>query len=139
MFKTNAIRSVLFALLTLMYVGSVNAETEHKTEENQESTSKEEGYDPIPVIMHHISDAHDWHFFDYKGHSYSMPLPIILWTDNGLVTFMSSAFHHDDTGHHIVEKKGMNFVKSHGKIYQLNVGATSVSYTHLTLPTIYSV
>lgn len=132
MLKNNTIKSVLFAFLTLVCVGSFNAETSQeadvKLEENHEATSEKEGYDPIPVIMHHIADAHDWHFFDYNGHSYSMPLPIILWTDNGLVTFMSSAFHHDDDGQHIVEKKGMNFVKVHGKIYQLETGATETSF-----------
>jgi F-type H+-transporting ATPase subunit a len=132
MLKNNTIKSVLFAFLTFVCVSSFNAETsleaDVKLEENHEATSEEEGYDPIPVIMHHIADAHDWHFFDYNGHSYSMPLPIILWTDNGLVTFMSSAFHHDDDGQHIVEKKGMNFVKVHGKIYQLEAGATEASF-----------
>jgi F-type H+-transporting ATPase subunit a len=132
MLKNNTIKSVLFAILTLVYVGSINAETSHEAdvnhEETHEVTSEEEGYDPIPVIMHHIADAHDWHFFDYNGHSYSMPLPIILWTENGLVTFMSSAFHHDDAGHHIVEKNGMNFVKVHEKIYQLEAGAEQAEF-----------
>lgn len=130
MLKNNTIKSVLFAILTLIYVGSINAEISQKAdvnhEENTEVTAEKEGYDPIPVIMHHIADAHDWHFFNYNGDSYSIPLPIILWTDNGLVTFMSSAFHHDDAGRHIVEKKGMNFVKFHEKIYQLEAGATQV-------------
>ncbi|MCB9363840.1 MAG: F0F1 ATP synthase subunit A [Flavobacteriales bacterium] len=132
MLKNNIIKSVLFALVALVYTNSLNAETSHKAdvnhEENHEATSKDEKYDPIPVIMHHIADAHDWHLFDYNGHSYSMPLPIILWTDNGLVTFMSSAFHHDDAGHHLVEKNGMSFVKVHGKIYQLEAGAIEASF-----------
>jgi len=132
MLKNNTIKSVLFAILAIVYVGSVNAEKSNEAdvnhEEKHEVTSEKEGYDPIPVIMHHIADAHDWHFFDYNGHSYSMPLPIILWTDNGLATFMSSAFHHDDDGHHIVESNGMNFVKIHEKIYQLETGATVAQF-----------
>jgi F-type H+-transporting ATPase subunit a len=49
-----------------------------------------------------------------------MPLPIILWTNNGLVTFMSSEFHHDETGSVVVEKKGQKFTIFHGKIYYAN-------------------
>ena len=58
----------------------------------------------------------------------SIPLPVILWTDNGLVTFMSSELHHDMEGKTIVEKKGAKFVNLHEKIYQLNSDATSVSF-----------
>ena len=47
----------------------------------------------------------------------SIPLPVILWTENGLVTFMSSEFQHDDTGSVIVEKNGQKFVKYHEEIY----------------------
>jgi F-type H+-transporting ATPase subunit a len=41
---------------------------------------------------------------------------------------MSSAFHHDDAGKVVVEKNGTQFVKLHSKIYELNDGATSVSF-----------
>ncbi|NNC84311.1 MAG: F0F1 ATP synthase subunit A, partial [Flavobacteriales bacterium] len=52
------------------------------------------------VIMHHISDSHDWHLIDYEGadgeiHPVSIPLPVILWHQGkGLEVFMSSKFHH---------------------------------------------
>ena len=42
--------------------------------------------------MHHITDAHEFHIMDIDGHAVSFPLPIILWTDNGLVTYLSSDF-----------------------------------------------
>ncbi len=92
------------------------------------NTEKEEVYNPVPVIMHHISDSHEWHLWGKGEESVSVPLPVILWTDNGLVSFMSSAFHHDDEGHHIVEKKGQKFVKIHDKIYQLNAGAEHAAF-----------
>lgn len=135
MLENNAIKSVLFALFTFFFVSSFNAETTHEVdvahEENNESASEKAEYDPIQVIMHHIADAHDWHFFDYNGHSYSMPLPIILWTNNGLVTFMSSEFHHDKSGRHIVERKGMNFINFYGKIYQLEKKAIQSDYDEI--------
>jgi F-type H+-transporting ATPase subunit a len=68
-------------------------------------------------IMHHIKDSYDWHFFDIGGHPVSLPLPVILYTDQGWVFFMSSAFHHDDNGKYVVERGGQRFVKYHEKIY----------------------
>lgn len=66
--------------------------------------------------MHHIKDAHEFHILDWEGHAVTFPLPVILWTENGLVTFMSSEFQHDDSGAVIVEKKGQQFVKYHEEI-----------------------
>ncbi|CAM3413921.1 F0F1 ATP synthase subunit A [Zobellia roscoffensis] len=84
-------------------------------------------------ILHHIKDAHDFHLFSYTGDHgerkhVGFPLPVILWSSNGLVTFMSSEFHHDDAGKVIVEKGGSKFVKLHGKIYELNEGASEVQF-----------
>ena len=70
--------------------------------------------------MHHVKDAHEFHIMDWNGHAISIPLPIILWTENGLVTFLSSEFHHDDSGTVIVEKNGQKFVKYHEEIYYAN-------------------
>ena len=92
--------------------------------ESAEKHEEEVGFSPI----HHVMDAHDIHI----AGDFSIALPIILWTENGLVTFMSSEFHHDDAGHHIVEKDGMSFVKMHEKIYQLNAGETALHLNHET-------
>lgn len=97
-------------------------------DESVAETMEEEGYDPTPVIMHHIQDAHGFHVYGEGENAVSVPLPVILWTDNGLVTFMSSAFHHDNEGHHIVERNGMRFVNFHEDIYQLNEGAEAVEF-----------
>ena len=67
--------------------------------------------------MHHIKDSHEFHILDWKGEGVSIPLPIILWTDNGLVSFLSSEFHHDDEANEVVVKNGQSFVKYHEEIY----------------------
>ena len=69
------------------------------------------------MILNHIKDSHEFHILDWNGKGVSIPLPIILWTDNGLVTFSSSEFHHDDEGTEVVNKKGLSFVKFHEGIY----------------------
>ena len=53
----------------------------------------------------HVLDAHEVHIAGEGASSITLPLPIILWTEKGLVSFLSSSFHHDNEGHHIVEKK----------------------------------
>ena len=103
------------------------------SENKNNKPGAEEEFNSVEMIMHHISDAHDFHFLDYTDsegveHAVSIPLPVILYTNSGLVCFMSSAFHHNDDGTYVVSKKGTNFVKYHEKIYQLNDGATSLVF-----------
>ena len=91
---------------------------------SENESKQNEPFDTKELIFHHIKDSHGFHV----AGDISIPLPVILWTDNGLVTFMSSEFHHDIEGKTIVEKKGSKFVNLHEKIYQLNSDATSVSF-----------
>ena len=84
-------------------------------------------------ILHHIKDSHDFHLFSYSNDAgerkhVGFPLPVILWSSNGLVTFMSSEFHHDDAGEVIVERNGSKFTKIHSKIYELENGASEVVF-----------
>lgn len=84
-------------------------------------------------IKHHLADSHDFALFSYTNDAgerkhVGFPLPVILWTSNGLTTFMSSEFHHNDDGHVLVEKNGMKFAKIHSKIYELEAGASAVTF-----------
>ncbi len=88
----------------------------------------DDDFNATDMIMHHIGDSHGWHFFGGGENSYTLPLPVILLTGNGLVTFMSSEFHHDIEGEHIVEKDGMRFVNYHEKIYKLDEGAENLAF-----------
>ncbi|MDT0685487.1 F0F1 ATP synthase subunit A [Autumnicola psychrophila] len=94
---------------------------EHETVEEVE-----EEFNPTDMIMHHIGDSHGWHFFGEGEDAFTIPLPIILFTDNGLVTFMSSEFHHDTEGQYVVEEGGMRFVNYHEKIYRLEDGTEAL-------------
>ncbi|RYD73521.1 MAG: ATP synthase F0 subunit A [Sphingobacteriales bacterium] len=77
----------------------------------------EEKFDISAFILHHIADAHSFHLWGEGESSVGISLPVILWTNNGPVAFMSGAFHHDDQGRHVVEKNGMRFINHHEKIY----------------------
>ncbi|MDT0642148.1 F0F1 ATP synthase subunit A [Zunongwangia sp. F363] len=97
-------------------------------QEHESLGEVEEEFNATEMIMHHIGDAHGWHFFGEGENSFTIPLPVILWTENGLVSFMSSEFHHDTEGHHVVEANGMRFVNLHEDIYRLEDGAEAVEF-----------
>jgi len=104
----------LFAVLFFVVAGfSAFAQDEHGHEE----ATEKKGFDASEVIFGHISDAHDWHFFDMNGHPVSAPLPVILYNaDKGLSVFMSNAFEHGHVAHngyrlvneHYAAEKGLD-------------------------------
>ncbi|MDB4089031.1 F0F1 ATP synthase subunit A [Flavobacteriales bacterium] len=108
---------LLFLLFTASVVMANEPQAHAENSTHNTAETKEESYDPVPVIMHHIADAHEWHFWGEGESSVSIPLPVILWTENGLVSFSASKFHHDDEGKVIVEAGDQKFVRAHGKIY----------------------
>lgn len=46
------------------------------------------------MILEHIVDAYEWHILDYGDFHLSIPLPVIIYHEGSLLTFMSGAFHH---------------------------------------------
>ena len=125
--------SIKFIAILVLFMTSVSAfahEGEHDAQHHEEGNKVDTPEEIKEYIAHHLKDSHDFHLFTDNGTgvSYGFPLPVIVWSSKGLVTFMSSAFHHDDAGKVIVAKNGTSFVKAHSKIYELNDGATSVSF-----------
>ncbi len=120
-------------LLGIFVVLSTSVLAADKEEAKEGDKDKE--FDAKEMILHHVKDAHEFHFWDWNGTPGSLSLPIIIWTENGLTMFMSSQFHHDDSGNTIVEKNGGKFVKLHEKIYQLDAAATAVAFDSEHHPT----
>lgn len=89
----------------------------------EEHAKEEKGFDITSFIFHHISDSHFFTIWGHGDHGLTLHLPVILWTDNGLVTFSSSAFQFDDAGKVVVEKNGQRFAIAHNKIYYANPAA----------------
>jgi F-type H+-transporting ATPase subunit a len=73
-----------------------------ETKEKQEETKK---FDANEVIFGHVLDAHQFHFFSYKGsdgeqHHVGINLPVILYSSQkGLSMFSSGQFHHGEDVH----------------------------------------
>ncbi len=116
------------------FTATTFASESDKKHDNQDNGGRVDTKEKVDAyILHHIKDSHDFSLFSYTSDEgerkhVGFPLPVILWTSEGLVTFMSSEFHHNDDGHVIVEKKGLKFAKIHSKIYELDKGASTVSF-----------
>lgn len=82
-----------------------------------DTPAEEEGFSPSKLINSHIGDSHEFHVADWNDNPISFYLPVILWTDNGLVTFSSSQFHHDNVGEHVVDIDGQQFVRNNEIIF----------------------
>ncbi|RLJ63259.1 ATP synthase F0 subcomplex A subunit [Lacinutrix venerupis] len=125
--KSIKLLAVLFMVFGMFTVQAENDTPQHgDVSGNQVDTPEEIN----SYIQHHLKDSHDFHFYtdNSTGKHYSFPLPVIVWTSEGLKTFMSSAFHHDDAGHEIVDAGGVKLTKIHSKIYELNPGETEVAF-----------
>ncbi len=124
--KTTIKLAVLLGLIFL-FNANLKANQQHSEDSAIAEVNEKSDFDPVAFAFEHVLDAHEVHIAGEGASSITLPLPIILWTEKGLVTFLSSAFHHDNEGHHVVEKKGLNFVKYHEKIYQLNTGESEIT------------
>ena len=117
--------ALLFILLTSFNGYSTSEPAQEGQVSGQEEVSE--------YILHHIKDAHEFHLFSYTNSEgerkhVGFPLPVIVWSSNGLVTFMSSEFHHDDNGEILVERNGLKFAKVHSKIYELPASAEAAEF-----------
>ncbi|WP_452227203.1 F0F1 ATP synthase subunit A [Lacinutrix cladophorae] len=123
-----------FYSLVLMLFVSAFAMAENTTDPVENTGGQVDTKEEVEAyISHHLKDAHDFNLFSYTNDAgerkhFGFPLPVILWSSNGLTTFMSSEFHHNDDGHVIVEKNGLKFAKIHSKIYELDGGAATVAF-----------
>jgi len=128
-----SIKFLTIAFIAL-FSSAIFASGSDKKHDNQNDGGRVNTKEEVEAyILHHIKDSHDFSLYSYTGddgerHHLGFPLPVILWSSEGLVTFMSSEFHHNDDGHVIVEKKGLKFAKVHSKILELDKGAATVSF-----------
>ncbi|MBY0427406.1 MAG: F0F1 ATP synthase subunit A [Cytophagales bacterium] len=65
------------------------------------------------MIMHHITDTHEWHVLDYGHYTVYIPLPIILYNNGKLTTFLSDDFVPSHEGHY---SEYAGFTYEHGHI-----------------------
>ncbi len=116
-FRKIALHVFTVVLATALFLPFAASASDQGHEEH--AHGEKEPFKAGEYIIHHISDAHSIHLWGDEAdgvHPVSIPLPVILWTDNGLTIFSSGQFHHDDEGTHVVEANGQRFVNYHEKI-----------------------
>jgi F-type H+-transporting ATPase subunit a len=94
-------------------VAAIHSTTESAHNAEVAAAHAEGEFKPTDLILHHIADAHEWHFMDIGHSSVILPLPIILYSSaNGLDVFLSSDF----AGSHHGPKEYKGYVLNHEKI-----------------------
>lgn len=80
------------ALLFFLFAGFFNHVV---AEEISKEQAKEDKVDVASMIMDHLMDSYEWHIATFNDTHISVPLPVIVYSENrGLNVFMSSKFHH---------------------------------------------
>ncbi|MES2763816.1 MAG: F0F1 ATP synthase subunit A [Bacteroidota bacterium] len=123
----------IFLVIFSLFMGFSNnlsaSEPQEETVEPAHAEVAAHGHDiheaqgPIDIssiAIEHVSDSHSWHFWGEGHDAVSAPLPVILKSNNGIVFFMSSEFHHDNEGKVVVEKNGERFVNFEEQIFYAN-------------------
>mgnify|MGYP000515556361 CR=1 FL=1 len=131
--------TIIFSLVSILMFSNVEVDKNpaqhegHNGHQDQTSHGGEintkEGINAY--IRHHLADSHDFTLYSYTNDigerkHVGFSLPVIVWTSKGLRVFMSSEFHHNDDGTHVVDANGVKLAQLHGKIYELNVGESDV-------------
>ena len=129
----NTIKFLFIVSIALFSITSFASESETKHDKQNDGGRINTKEEVEAYILHHIKDSHDFSLFSYTSDDgerkhVGFPLPVILWSSEGLVSFMSSEFHHNDDGHVLVEKNGLKFAKIHSKIYELDKGVSTLSF-----------
>ncbi len=100
---SKSIKSILVAVFSLslvLFSTSGYSQTPHEAPLDAEH--KEEKLDPAKIIMDHIKDAHEYHFFSVGDFHATIPLPVILYSPaKGVSAFSSARFGHG--GHQTYE------------------------------------
>jgi F-type H+-transporting ATPase subunit a len=101
-FSIKYMRNALFCILSLVFSITATAQDAAHQDAAQHAAPHEEKLDPAKIILDHIKDAHEFHFFTlenkenpHESFHATIPLPVILYSEQyGLDMFSSSAFGH---------------------------------------------
>jgi F-type H+-transporting ATPase subunit a len=76
---------------------------------NAGEKKEEKKLNPSKIILEHVADGHEFHFFTFNHKPVSLPLPVIVYSaSNGWSVFMSSAFEHGEklvNGYRLLEER----------------------------------
>lgn len=112
-----------YILLTLiMLLSSYNVMAGHGTHSEEAS---DEAINIPETVLHHLADSYEWHIASYEGKHLSIPLPIILYSQNTGEWYFCTA-------HSLPENFFFN-AERHEKIYEKLPDSTSVRPIDLSI------
>ncbi|WP_230546207.1 F0F1 ATP synthase subunit A [Mucilaginibacter sp. UR6-11] len=96
--------------------------------QEKDTTAEVKKFSPKEVILEHIADSHSWHMIG----KFSLPLPVILYTDKGLEVFSSAKIERHEEGETVIYKgKYYNYKLDHNKILAVDdAGQVNEQATH---------
>lgn len=97
----------MMVMLAVLFVSANNV----LAEEAHDAHGEKEGFNAGETIINHVIDAHEMHIVG----NFSIPLPLIIYTEKGLDVFMSSEFHHGHTPY-VSPKTGYTYTMHHGQL-----------------------
>src|SRR5437868_2378970 len=91
-----------FSIFSLLFSVSLFAQDQMPETENSTKKEEKKDFDANEVIFGHVLDAHEFHFFSFKGsdgkeHEAVIPLPVILYyPQKSFSAFMFSKFNNGE-------------------------------------------
>ena len=123
-----------YIIAILIFAGFTPLFAQHESEGEHEAvatTHEEEDFDAGKFVMHHVSDAYDYHIVSFGNTHISIPLPVILYSKHpelhegkSFYFFMSTKFQHEQAnykGFKISEEKEYD-----GKIVELDANGNEI-------------
>ena len=132
---SKSMKSLLVAVFSLFLLTiSSTAFSQEKPDEHKEAAEK---FDPTTVILNHVQDAYEFHFFTIGDFHAVIHLPVILYSpEKGWSFFSSSKFGHEGEetydGYKLVDGKKIVPVEEGVKVYDLSL-TRNVVQTFLVL------
>ena len=71
----NKLKSILLMMVALMLPLQIFADDSAEAKEGEQLNIPE-------IVLEHLSDSYEWHIASYKGKHLSIPLPIIVRSEN---------------------------------------------------------
>lgn len=103
------------ALFALLWIIPAVAFSQEKA-----SADTSKPYDPKPAIFEHIGDSHGWHVSFPFVREFSIPLPVILYSNKGLEVFSSANLKegqvYQGKNNYTLEKEKVKITDASGKV-----------------------
>lgn len=80
------------------------------------------------IIIHHIKDTHDWHFFDVGETEVALHLPWLLYNSEEGIQFFAGTHALEEEEHYLVHHDKVHYVASSEPIAEYKVEKTAGNY-----------